>query len=230
MVDSTELPWPGYSFAVTSASSEAEVARSYEVLAQSLGVPRTAIITVTQVHGSDSVVVEHDRPDTHVQADALLTNSPNWILGVKLADCCGVLLHDPVHHAIAAIHSGWRGTAQNIVAKVLTKMQAVYGTQPADLMAWLSPCASGSRYHVREDVVAVLGEFCTPTDDQTSLWTFDNHQAITTQLVRAGVPSASIQRDPACTMVDTRWHSHRRDGAKAGRMLAFIGLLPMAGK
>jgi YfiH family protein len=230
MVDATELPWPGYSFAPTPMVSETHLAQSYDALARSLSVDRSMIVTATQVHGSDIVVIGDDYPEPSIQADALITHTTGWVLGVKLADCCGVLLYDATLQAIAAVHSGWRGTAQNIVGKVVSQMRDTYGTQPSDLKAWLSPCASGTTYLVREDVASVLSEFCTPVLGQSSQWTFDNHRALTSQLKCAGVNAASIQLDPSCTIADARWHSYRRDGVKAGRMLAFIGLRPMAGK
>lgn len=229
-VDTSVLPWPGYTFGNTAASSPNHVEQSYDALASALGMHRASILTVTQVHGDAIVVVGSERPEVGIEADAMMTNHPTWVLGVKLADCCGVLLYDPIHHAVAAVHSGWRGTALGVVSATVEQMQTKYGTRANDLRAWLSPCASGVRYEVGEDVYAVLSPFCTPVEGKQSRWTFDNHKAITDQLLHAGVPAASIIVDEACSIADTRWHSHRRDGQRAGRMLAFIGLRPMAGK
>ncbi len=230
MVDTSVLPWPGYSFGHTPSSSAEDVERSYAELAKHLAIRREDIVTVTQVHGTSVIVVDEERPDVTIHADALVTNCERWVLGVKLADCCGVLLVDPVHRAVAAVHSGWRGTAGNIVGAVLTTMHTAYGTQASDVHAWLSPCASGDVYEVREDVASVLPDYCTPVLDSTSQWTFDNHAAISAQLRAAGIRPSSIVCDRSCTITDTQWHSHRRDSIRAGRMLAFIGLRPMAGK
>lgn len=230
MVDTSVLPWPGFSFGHTPSSTGDDVEQSYVALAEHLDIRRDDIVTATQVHGSNVIIVDDERPDPSIPADALVTNRERWVLGVKLADCCGVLLIDPVHRAIAAIHSGWRGTAGDIVGAVLTKMHDVYATQASDVYAWLSPCASGDVYEVRDDVASVLPDFCTPVPGTTSQWTFDNHAALTAQLRAAGVRPSSITCDPSCTITDVHWHSHRRDGIQAGRMLAFIGLRPMAGK
>lgn len=230
MVDTSVVPWPGYSFGHTPSLSADDVERSYAALAEHLEIHREDIATVTQVHGTSVVIVDDERPDAATHADALVTSRERWVVGVKLADCCGVLLVDPVHRAIAAVHSGWRGTAGNIVGAVLTTMHTAYGTQASDVHAWLSPCASGDVYEVREDVASVLSDYCTPVPGSTSQWTFDNHAAISAQLRAAGVLPSSIVCDPACTITNTQWHSHRRDGIRAGRMLAFIGLRPMAGK
>lgn len=230
MVDTSVLPWPGYTFGHTSETDPDVVARSYLELARQLDVDRQAIVTATQVHGCSVIVVADSRPDSDASADALVTNRPQWILGVKLADCCGVLMWDKRNGAVAAVHSGWRGTAQNIVAATIATLHREYGTNPSDLDVCLSPCASGARYEVREDVEQLLPSFCTPVAGGDRRWMFDNHAAIRYQLLSSGVRGESINTDTACTIGDTRWHSHRRDGQHAGRMLAFIGLRPMAGK
>ena len=230
LVDTSFAPWPGYTFGHTPASSPELVAQSFNALAEALDWRRTSIVTVTQVHGATIEVVEDAPPQPTTQADAIITNRSGWLLGVKLADCCGVVIYDQAHHAIAAVHSGWRGTAQNIVAATIVAMQHQYGTRPMDLQVWLSPCASGLAYVVRNDVHAALPAYCTPLEGTTSQWLFDNHAALRAQLIEAGVPVQSIITDESCTMTDQRWHSHRRDGEQAGRMLAFIGLRPMVGK
>lgn len=230
MVDTSVFPWPGVTFGMASTENIQLVAASYAELAAQLRVDNAAIVTVRQVHGTDVVVVGDVRPAGDTRADALVTDRPQWVLGVKLADCCGVLMIDDEHDVVAAVHSGWRGTAGNIVAEALRVMRSEFGTVPGRVRAWLSPCASGERYLVREDVHAVLAPFCSPVDSSSAQWTFDNQAAILHQLRSAGVCEASVFIDRSCTISDTRWHSHRRDGERAGRMLAFIGLLPMPGK
>ncbi len=218
-VDTQVLPWPGYTFSTGTSATADHVEASYHALAEHLGVPRAHILTVHQVHG-DTVVTEKGAGSP---ADAIMTAVPGFLLGVKLADCAGVLIYDPVRKAVAAVHSGWRGTAADIVGATVDAMQRTYGTRPAELRCWISPCASGARYEVGADVYAVLAPYCTPQGDR---WLFDNRAAITDQLVRAGVSAAAIEGDDLCTMTDDRWHSHRRDGERAGRMLAFIGVFP----
>ncbi len=70
------------------------------------------LITARQIHGDRIEVIESDvNSDKCVDSvDALITNRQDIGLAVKLADCQGVLLHDPVHSVVAAIHCGWRGS------------------------------------------------------------------------------------------------------------------------
>ncbi|MFN5377979.1 MAG: laccase domain-containing protein, partial [Ignavibacteria bacterium] len=140
-VDTSMLPWPGASFGITPSADAGHVERSYEMLAETLGVQRNNIVTAQQVHGKTVVDVA---ARVSAAADSLVTAAQGVVVGVKLADCCGILLHDPTHRVVAAVHSGWRGTAQNIVAATIEHMQGAYGTNPASLRAHMSACASGS--------------------------------------------------------------------------------------
>jgi YfiH family protein len=225
LIDVRDLSWPGASFSVSESAEEAHVERSYELLAAALHVPRKNIVTVHQVHGPEVVCVDDPESSDAVRmrkADALITSSRGIVLGVKLADCCGVIVHDPVRQVIAAIHSGWRGTAAGITVRTLEQVSTRFGSDPAELIAWLSPCASGSTYEVGRDVYDLMGGYCEPLAE--GKWLFDNHRAIVDQLLSVGLLQHNITVDDACTISDARFHSFRRDRGRSGRMLAFIGM------
>ncbi|MBU3679755.1 MAG: peptidoglycan editing factor PgeF [Candidatus Kapabacteria bacterium] len=225
LIDVRDLPWPGASFSISESADASHVERSYQTLAGDLGVVREHIATVHQVHGNRCVEIEsvdECRLVRNEQADALITSQRGVVLGVKLADCCGVLLHDPVRQVIAAIHSGWRGTAAGITVRTLEQFITRFGSDPAEVHAWLSPCASGRVYEVGEEVHSALPGYCRPLSE--SKWLFDNHRAIVDQLLRAGLRRDTITVDDACTITDVRYHSFRRDRGRSGRMLAFIGM------
>ena len=93
------------------------------------------VVQPHQVHGV--VIREVTDPNTTREqlegVDALITNVPGVAISVRTADCIPVLLYDPVHKAIAAVHAGWRGTVQRISQKVISEMQRRYGTDASDL-------------------------------------------------------------------------------------------------
>ena len=225
LVDTHALPWPGASFSISESADASHVERSYAALADCLGVSREHISTVHQVHGDRCVEVVSLDDCTSIrseQADALMTSLRGIVLGVKLADCCAVLLYCPVRHVIAAVHSGWRGTAANISGTTVRALEQRFGCRAEDVHAWLSPCASGVKYEVGGDVHDALPDYCTPLAE--GKWLFDNHRAIVDQLLRAGLRQDTISVDDACTISDARYHSFRRDKGRSGRMLAFIGM------
>src|ERR1700722_12969288 len=87
------------------------------------------------------------------QGDALITREPGVLLAVQTADCIPILLADTKHRAVAAIHSGWRGTAQRIAEKTLGRMQMEFGTRPQDVIAALGAGIGGCCYEVGHEVV-----------------------------------------------------------------------------
>jgi polyphenol oxidase len=87
------------------------------------------------------------------QGDALITRERGILLAVQTADCIPILLADTTHQAVAAIHSGWRGTAQRIVEKTLGRMRMEFGADAADIIAAIGPGIGQCCYEVGHEVV-----------------------------------------------------------------------------
>lgn len=96
-------------------------------------------------------------PPSIVGVDALITDVPGVAIGARTADCIPVLLHDPVHHAIAAVHAGWRGTLARIPAKALAAMSSCYGTDPAEVVAVIGPGIGPDSFQVGREVADAFG-------------------------------------------------------------------------
>ncbi len=84
--------------------------------------------------------------------DALITNEPDLRIGVKTADCVPILLYDAGHQAVAAIHSGWKGTVQNIISATITRMKEEFSTDPAHIHAVIGPCIHVDAFEVGDEV------------------------------------------------------------------------------
>jgi YfiH family protein len=171
--------------------------------------------SLKQIHSSLSIVA--DRPVGCVgEGDALLTSAPGVIVSVRTADCFPILLADPVHRAVAAVHAGWRGTASGIVEEALRRMCDEFGTTPVDISAAIGPGIGACCYQVGEEVARRFGKQSPGRLDLAA----ENLR----QLTQAGVPRAHIDVIGACTFCDARFHSWRRDGECAGRMISYIGI------
>lgn len=71
--------------------------------------------------------------------DAVMTDVPKVCVSVSTADCIPILIYDRVHHAVAAVHAGWRSTVLRIPEAVLQAMAGAYGTRPQDVEAAIGP-------------------------------------------------------------------------------------------
>ena len=168
--------------------------------------------------------------------DAFITNLKGCAIGVRTADCIPVLLYDPKNAAVAAIHSGWKGTLNRISQKTIFKMKELFGTVPADLKAVIGPGICRKCFQVGEEVV---NYFKGNGIDIEPIYFWDgpkqegmkggHHLDLIEEnrllLVECGVPADSIQVSGICTYEDTRFYSARREGRECGRIINSIKLL-----
>ena len=90
-------------------------------------------------HGSNVHRVTAKNVEKIPPADALFTTEKNIGLAVTHADCQAAIFYDPVHEAVAVAHAGWKGTTQNIYARVVEAMHREIGTQAHNLLVCVSP-------------------------------------------------------------------------------------------
>ena len=202
------------------------------------GIDSTRIVRAKQVHGNDVLRVDAGlmrRPgfprylvEEPAEFDAFITELSDVALVVSTADCLPILIHDPVRRAVAAVHAGWRGTAQRIAAGAVRAMQAAYGTDPADCRAALGPAIRGCCFEVDEPVMeamtAALPDWeahATPTrPGHCRLDLAGVNRAI---LEGVGVRPDRIEDIGICTTCRTDlFFSHRGEKGRTGRMMNFI--------
>lgn len=187
-----------------------------------------------QVHGVNIRIVstEEDIGDSEINADAVMSDLDNVLAAAKTADCVPVLIGDTTSGAFAAVHAGWRGTAQSIVKIAIGKMTELYGSKPADLACAIGPAACGRSYEVGPEVVKTFidsihdgSQYFTPTHNGHAL--VDLHACNRDQLISSGVKAGNISTAPFCTIERSDlFFSYRRergDFRRTGRLLSVIG-------
>jgi len=200
--------------------------------------PPPRVSFVTQVHGADSVAISSPAsassdvlPPDPPAGDALWTTSRGVPVSIRTADCVPILLWDPEAHAVAAVHAGWRGTAQDIVGRTLAFAGDRLGVDPSRVLAAIGPCISRDRFEVGPEVVDALRALEVP-DEVLRVATgprgrphVDLRSVNRALLTRAGVPDGQIEDVGGCTYSEPeRYESYRRDGGASGRMWAIIAL------
>ena len=161
------------------------------------------------------------------ETDAVITDMKEVYVAIKTADCVPVLLYDPCHGVVAAIHAGWRGTVQNIVSLTTNTMVERYSTNPSDLWAGIGPSISPAVYEVGEEVWSQFdSQFYNETNPPRAdkrlldLWKANYHQ-----LINSGIRDCQIEVAQICTWANPDlFFSARREGAKTGRMATGIRL------
>ena len=176
---------------------------NYRKLAEALGVDYDQMVRAPeQVHGDEYARVNSvdDRPN---QVDALMTNVPGISLIMRVADCIAVQIYDPTNHAIANVHSGWRGTLKRIAPKTVLGMVMEYNSYPEDLIVTLCPSIGADHFEVTEDVRAQFeaeygAEYITQKDDEHFL--VDAPACVADSLIGIGVRPENIHLSGLCTV------------------------------
>lgn len=183
-----------------------------------------------QVHGIEVVQADREARIADVEADAVVTAAAGCAVGVVTADCVPVLVGARDSHAVAAIHAGWRGLAAGVVEAGIHALREHAGPG-ARLFAAIGPHIGQCCYEVDEPVLdAMTQRFKSGEVEAACVMTRPGHAridlgALTARaLEEAGVePAAQALLAGACTACDAeRFHSFRRDGAAAGRLLHYI--------
>jgi hypothetical protein len=112
-----------------------------------------------QVHGNRISVITSpsgEKSLTHPDVDGLVTNLPDQLLAIYVADCAAIYLADPVKRAVALLHSGRKGTEGNILGQAVATMTSEFGSEPSDLVCVVSPCIRPPNYEV--DIASMIHE------------------------------------------------------------------------
>ena len=229
-------PWDSLNLGVGRGDDPAAVAENYRRFCGVLEVDHRRTVLSKQIH--ETTVRRCTAADAgkglslprDYTADALITDEKDLPLAVFSADCGIILLYDPVHPAIGAIHAGWRGCAGGIVEKTVRELERTYGSRPADLLAAVGPCIGQCCFETDGDVpaamTAALGEAAAPYLEQRGAkWHVDLAGLNRQWLLKAGVLPEHIDVCGLCTACrpDLFW-SHRKMGNARGAQTAMISL------
>lgn len=177
------------------------------------------LVTAHQVHGSNITHVEMFKEE-FPSTDGLMTSRTNVALMTRHADCQAALFYDPVRKAIATVHAGWKGQAQNIYQKTIQNMSRTFGTHPKDLLVCISPSLGPQNsefINYRTELPEEFWKFqIKPT--YFDLWAISRHQ-----LESCGVEPHKIEIAEIDTYANpSDFFSYRREKA-AGRTTSITG-------
>ena len=219
----------------------AHIAMNRKLLADKIGIAEDHIVMVHQVHGVEVKKVGSElvslsdsaRKEALEGFDALMTDERGICIGVSTADCIPVLLYDEEHHAVAAIHAGWRGTVACIVCKTVQEMAEAYQTNPRKLKAIVGPGISLENFEVGDEVYEAFLQAVFPMEkiaeqrpstSQPLKWHINLPLCNQLTLQKAGVEEKNIFQSGICTYDQSEeYFSARKLGIQSGRI--FTGIL-----
>jgi len=182
-----------------------------------------------QVHGARIATERECAGPDPPAADGVASASPGVPVAVFTADCVPILLATSCGAAVAAVHAGWRGLAAGVVGAGVAAVRKL-ASGPLSLVAAIGPHIGACCYEVDAPVVDALRGRFAPALPGAVRPTRPGHVALDlAALAREALAGAGLAPDAvgalpdACTRCDPeRFHSYRRDGLAAGRLVHFI--------
>jgi hypothetical protein len=189
--------------------------------------PPDGLVRPRQVHGSEVARIGPTGLAEPAEADAIVSCDPARAVAVVTADCVPILVCAGAGECVAAVHAGWRGLAAGVIAAAVEALRAAAPGAP--LRAAIGPHIRACCYEVDEPVTARLGARFPEIGSALRPSRAGHHYLelgalVRAELVRSGVERQAIgARAAACTCCDPlRFHSYRRDGPAAGRLVHFV--------
>lgn len=219
-------PFSSLNISVGIGDNEAHVRKNRRIISECIG--RQSIVFANQVHGNHVLIIDDAYQDTDnsdnapaLVGDAMVTNLRQIALAIQVADCQAVMMYDPNRQVVANVHVGWRGSAQNIIARTVSVMHDRFGCHAGQLVAGVGPS---------------LGPCCAEyvnykTEIPQRYWAYKNEShhfdfwAIShSQLVEAGMRPENIFMSRMCTKCNSDIFFSYRGQGSTGRFAAVIGL------
>ena len=193
---------PGVEVGLDRESVISALTPTHENVLRLGGIDPRYLRRAQQVHGNRVAIVGDIGYSFPVEGvDGLYCGGvADCCLGIYVADCAAVWVYDTVSGSRGLVHSGKRGTEQNIVGELFARMYKVLGVHARNCIAVISPCVRPPHYEV------------------------DLPPAICGQLREAGVLPENIVDSGLDTAANLEtFYSYRAEKGCTGRMLALFG-------
>lgn len=190
-----------------------------------IGLDYSSINVTRQVHSNNIVHVNGNGDVNFYDETDGLIGGHGDVLVIKSADCLPVIVYDSVNARIAAVHSGWKGTANSIVKEAIQKMM-ILGSRAEDLKIYVGPHIQKTSFEVMDDVKNVFEknfkykDIILKKDEEHYL--IDLGRVVSLDAISMGVKEENIYVSSLDTVTDKRFHSYRRDKKDYGLMYTLV--------
>lgn len=223
-------PFDSLNVGFNSGDAPKNIVRNRELILSKMGMK--SVVFLNQIHGDDVKIIKQGDAELSLRfeqgkdihtADAVITDRKNLALLIQVADCQSVMLYDPQKGVIANIHSGWRGSVNNIIGRCVVQMQDEFGCRPDDMLAGISPslgpcCAEF--IHYKREIPERLWRYKAETKPYFNFWKMSEDQ-----LTKAGLHKENIETMAICTKCRTdEFYSYRGEKI-TGRFACVISMV-----
>ena len=156
-----------------------------------------------------------------IDTDGIITNNKDLVLSIQVADCIPIYLYDKQNHNIGLVHAGWRGVTAGIIENGINQMKEL-DSKSIDIEVLLGPSIRQCCFEVGSEVGKLFDNKFQEIGNGNKMY-LDLQGVVIDKLINMDIQYKNIIDINECTCCSDKYHSFRRDGDKAGRMIAMIG-------
>jgi len=193
------------------------IAANRKLALENLHLSIDNLCNLKQVHGNKVNIAKIGQQE----GDALVTNQPNLIIAISVADCYPILFFDEANKVIGGAHAGWRGTVSKIAGNTVNEM-LMLGAKAENIKVAIGQGICQNKFEVGKEVIEQFKQAGFPI----TCWEENKIDLIACNkyvMLQNGILEKNIWAMNRCTYEET-FFSYRRDKGKTGRMWAVISL------
>lgn len=184
-----------------------------------LSLNPNTIVKPKQVHSN--IVEKCNQPGEILNIDGIITTNADLVLSIQVADCIPIFLYDKQSKVIGLVHAGWKGISDGIVENCIDLLNKNISNLK-DVKILLGPSIRQCCFEIGPEVVELFDQkfMIDGKGDRSYL---DLQNSVIEKFIMNGITKNNITEIHECTYCSGNYHSFRRNGKKAGRMIAMMG-------
>ena len=131
---------------IGSKDKVSNVKENLNYVANFMGVKSENLILMNQTHSNNVVLINPNNNYSKIDADAIITKSKGFALGVLTADCVPIIFYDQINNTIGCVHAGWKGAFSGIIENLIDKLIGI--NKKFKITASVGPCIQQKSYEV----------------------------------------------------------------------------------
>ena len=131
---------------IGSKDDSKNVDKNLEIIAKNFKIQRSNLILMNQTHSNNVVLINPNNNYSKIDADAIITKSKDFALGVLTADCVPIIFYDQINNTIGCVHAGWKGAFSGIIENLIDKLIGI--NKKFKITASVGPCIQQKSYEV----------------------------------------------------------------------------------
>ena len=214
-----------------SKDKKNNIKKNINLALKKLKIEHKQLKLINQIHSNKIYFINNKNFKNELYGDGLITRDNNLALAVLTADCAPIFIFDIQKSIICCLHSGWKGSLNNISGECVKKLKSKK-IKTKNLVAVVGPCLGYRNFEVDKNFKFTFIKknqfylnFFKPKNKHKD--SFDLRGLINFQLKKEGINKIyNINRDTYKN--SSIFFSHRRSSHEnkinSGRMINIISL------